>query len=138
VVCESLKQAHYSRNQYQDNNITNNPNEIIGSEDWEAQPPEANMYHMHTAGEQGQDAKDNVKYMSDNGKYEVVINFTDKDNPKIVTDPYNKGTYNFADYREYPLEHIVIDVIPYYLWGNSKEDSNPFFMIHRIFGNLGG
>ena len=88
-------------------------------------------YHRHTMGTQGADAKDNKKYMTKDGKKEVIINFTDPDNPIIVTDPFNMVTYNFGTNL---ITHSIRDVLPYWLWGNSPEDADTKYLWDRIKG----
>ena len=109
------KEEHYNRNDHQADVFEMDPQDIIDSDDWEKKPDLLNMFHQNTTGEQGKDAKDNVKYMTKDGKKEVIINFTDMNNPKIVTDPVNIGTYNFGTN---PVDHLILDVVPYLLWGN--------------------
>lgn len=50
--------------------------------------------------------------------------------PYIVTDPVNIGTYN---YGTNVIDHAIEDVIPYYRWGNSEQDTTNTFK--RIVGN---
>lgn len=50
---------------------------------------------------------------------------------EMVTDPYNMGTYNFGTNI---IAHTVMDVIPYWLYGNSEEDSDIKYIWDRIFG----
>ena len=61
--------------------------------------------------------KPNKKYVAKDGHKEVVYN--NKGN-KIVKDPKNIGTYNFGVGGK---EHFFMDVIPWFAWGNSKEDT---------------
>ena len=118
------KAYHYNRNDNQEGYINSKIAEDgidYFIDNWEEQLYEKNRYHRHTIGEQGKEAQFNKKYMSLDNKMEVIINFVDKDNPYLVTDPFNVGTYNFGTS---PVTHVVKDVIPYYLWGNGKEDSD--------------
>ena len=56
--------------------------------------------------------------MSKNGHDEIVyysdgtINNTDED----------RGTYNYYDYDKDPVKHAIADILPWVLWGNSKDD----------------
>ena len=52
-------------------------------------------------------------------------------NGKIVTDHENIGTKNYGRNPK-SWEHIKFDVIPYYIWGNSPDDTTPLF--RRIYG----
>ena len=125
------KEEHYNRNKNQEDIIPDDPLSIIKSPDWEEQPDGLNRYHRHTCGEQGEAAKQNKKYMTKDGRYEVIINFSNPDNPTIVTDPYNIGTYN---YGTTPIAHFFRDMLPYYFWGNSEIDSGFAFAWNRIWG----
>ena len=58
--------------------------------------------------------KDNVKYISEDGKYEVIYN----NEGYRVDDLMDIGTYNFANPKEYYLEHFIVDVLPWIFWGN--------------------
>ncbi len=124
------KKEHYARNKMQEDVIKLDPKKIIESDEWERQPDNKNIYHRHKVGEQGDEAKYNVKYMTKDKRKEVIINFA-KSEPRIVTDPYNIGTYNFGTSVD---EHVVWDVLPYYIWGNSPVDSGIGFMWDRVFG----
>lgn len=133
IVAMPSKEEHYSRNDYQQD-IPSDPKEIINSTEWERQLDSLNKYHKHQMGEQKEKAKDNVKYMTKDKSKEVIINFTDPKNPEIVTDPYNMGTYNFGTNV---ITHTFMDVIPYWLYGNSEEDSDMKYIWDRIFGAKG-
>ena len=69
--------------------------------------------------------------MAKDKKKEVIINFSNPDEPEIVTDPFNMGTYNFGTNV---ITHAVRDVLPYYLWGNSPTDSGYVYLWDRILG----
>ena len=125
------KEEHYSRNKYQDDVMNQSPWDIIDSDEWEEQPYYANIYHRHTCGNQGINAKDNKKYISKDGRKEVIINFTSPDNPVFVTDPYNIGTYNYGTTRP---THFLRDMLPYYMWGNSETDAGLDFAFNRMIG----
>ena len=83
--------------------------------------PNENWYHR------GKGQIDNEKYYHKITGQEVVF---DK-NGKIVTDHENIGTKNYGTNPK-SWEHVKFDVIPYYIWGNSPEDTTPLF--RRIFG----
>ncbi len=125
------KQQHYCRNENQKDIANISPQEIIDSDEWEPQPDSSNIYHRHTNGQQGVDAKYNVKYLSNDHRKEVIINFSNSNNPVVVTDPYNMGTYNYG--TNY-VAHFTKDMLPYYLWGNSEVDSRVAFLWNRIVG----
>ena len=93
--------------------------------------PKAIVRKTCHSGGQGISAKNNKKYMTKDGRKEVVINFTDPNNPVFVTDPYNIGTYN---YGVTALTHLIMDMVPYYRWGNSEVDASIGFAFNRIIG----
>ena len=129
------KEEHYQRNE---NNIVPDEDELMEivnnhSDFWIAAPALMNMYHRFTFGEQGQDAIYNKKYMSADGRYEVIICY-DPVNvpiPYIVTDPLNLGTYNYGTDA---MEHLFRDMIPYWRYGNSPEDTTT--RPDRFFGRI--
>ena len=71
--------------------------------------------------------------MTKDGKNEVIICWNQEAGigPYIVTDPVNMGTYNY--HPGSILGHAIEDVVPYYLWGNSPQDTTNIF--ERIIGN---
>lgn len=80
-----------------------------------------NWYHRHK-GQTG-----NVKYYHPITGQEVIF---DKDG-NIVTSPENGGTKNYGPNPASP-EHGFYDVLPYWMWGNSEDDSTPFW--NRVKG----
>ncbi len=142
-----IRDDHYDRNRYNElpdiseiYTIDDSGN-IQGINGWEKQPDSANVYHRNTNGEQGSEAKYNVKFTHknpDGSSYEVVICFPDKKTkePYIVTDPYNAGTYNYSnpDGIGGSIGHFIYDMIPYWIWGNQEEDSSPQEFWNRVLG----
>lgn len=60
----------------------------------------------------------NVKFISANGRFEVVYN---TETEEIVTDPVNMGTYNYAPGSINPQKyyrHYLFDLKPWKNWGN--------------------
>lgn len=45
----------------------------------------------------------------------------------LLTDPLNAGTYNFAHPTNEPIGHGVLDVVPYFILGNSPNDPTSFW-----------
>lgn len=130
------EEEHYSRNEH---NIVPDDEEIPSivdetNEDWEAEDDKYNKYHKFTHGTQGEEAVHNKKYMTKDGKHEVIICVLPSNTgkaPYIVTDPVNVGTHNYGTDRG--INHLIQDVIPYYRWGNSADDTTNWF--ERVFGN---
>ncbi|MDO4792972.1 MAG: S-layer homology domain-containing protein [Filifactor alocis] len=100
------KDLHYFRNKL--NRIPKTLMRIDGS-----------IYHMH-----GKDGEYNLKFCSKDGKYEAVYNRDYKLQDETVS-PENMGTYNYGSpfSKPLPISHVALDVIPYYNWGNSPEDT---------------
>lgn|GEM_PF-1617901 len=65
----------------------------------------------------------NVKFISADGRFEVVYN---TGSGEMVTDPYNMGTYNYAPGSLHPQKyyrHYLFDVTPWKKWGNVESVS---------------
>ncbi|MCL1919318.1 MAG: RHS repeat-associated core domain-containing protein, partial [Peptococcaceae bacterium] len=62
----------------------------------------------------------NVKYVSPDGKKEVIYDYQGN----MVIDPRDIGTYNFIPSGSIwgDAGHLIFDVIPWFLYGNSDED----------------
>ena len=65
---------------------------------WNAQPWRLNIFHMNIFSAQGFDALSNVKYLSPDGRYEVIICNPGTDAAYIVTSSVNKGTLNYSTF----------------------------------------
>ena len=104
------------------------PNEFIPLSDEEA------VFHTYVLNEDGNAVKvtteqlNYTKYIHPIAKYEVVLD----ENNNIVTDPINAGTYNYFNPEtggfNHPFisnnaEHFNLDVVPYFLIGNSNGDT---------------
>ena len=117
---------HYARNDL-NNGIRDIP-EILNT--YEKQSEIADFYHENTSGIQGEDAKYNDKYLSpQGGHYEIIICEPPEKAPYIVdqfVDPLNMGTYNYASndkfFLFYWVDHFVNDMVPYYFFGNTRND----------------
>ncbi len=75
----------------------------------------------------------NIKYLSQNGKYEYIIKVEKDENGNsvfkgFVTEPINKGTYNYfnqeGNFFQRSLHHM--DVMLWFLYGTSYEDFSSF------------
>jgi RHS repeat-associated protein len=62
----------------------------------------------------------NVKFIGTNSGQEAVFNKT-TGNPE--TDPRYRATYNYG-INPISVEHIVLDVIPYYIYGTGEDDNS--------------
>lgn len=78
-------------------------------------------YHRYVVSEY--DAAYNVKFISSNGRFEVVYN---AETGQMVTDPVNMGTYNYAPGSIIPwkyYQHHQYDKVPWMKWGNTNQVS---------------
>ena len=69
------------------------------------------------------DAAYNVKFISSDGRFEVVYNI---ETGQLVTDAVNMGTYNFAPGSIVPwkyYQHHKYDKVPWKKWGNTDQIS---------------
>ncbi len=112
------KEEHYARNEINEKrlkemNVT--VDEIINY--WNKAKEDEDVYHENTS-------EFNNKYWSPDGHVEVVINEEDKNNPFIVTDPRDMGTYNIR--KGVGPGHIYYDMLPYWIWGNTPNDPTAF------------
>lgn len=129
------KEEHYNRNA---NNIEPSEEDLQSIVDgqnkkWEKADDKFNAYHRFTNGTQGEEAKYNKKYMTLDGKNEVIICYDSEQGigPYIVYDPNNMGTYNYGPGTG--VNHFLKDVLPYWRYGNSPDDTTTVF--ERMAGN---
>ncbi|MCD4813027.1 hypothetical protein K8S19_04985 [bacterium] len=108
IILKDARNAHYNRNE--NNDVPEYEGDI--PEDWIEFPGELKIYHT-----QGISNANNLKYSSLDGEMEGVY----KDG-KLVADSLNMGTYNFGSPKDNWFGHLVLDLVPYYLWGNSPDD----------------
>lgn len=128
----SIKETHYTRNKFNNPPSTKEHAEQLVEEKLFIKMSETkDMYH-ELGVSTDHNPVNNDKYVSIDGHIEGIYD----ENGKLVTDPVNQGTYNFADPNNEPIEHFVKDVIPYYLWGNSPDDPTSFW--ERVSGTYSG
>lgn len=133
---ENMREAHYARNEKN----TDLPKTAAEAEALGWKRSDASLYHQFDDRSKEEIAEDmlrgfpegNQKYVSRDGR-EVVYTH---DGEHIVTDPENMGTYNYVEVEssEDIFGHLALDVLPYWLWGNSADDSTPFTA--RVLGPL--
>ena len=73
----------------------------------------------------------NIKMISPDGLSEAVYSASGK----LVTDPTNYGTYNFANPNN-NVEHTVYDILPYLIWGNDKTGDRTNIISRALCGNI--
>jgi hypothetical protein len=119
----SIDQAtHYSRNE--NNPVFPEHFDPVFFENWNSNVL-ANCHQFSAPN------RDNVKYVSEDGHYEVIYDV----NGNEVTDPRDIGTYNYASPTDNPIQHMFVDVIPWIRWGNSPDDTTtPFQRTCAFFG----
>ena len=125
---------HYSRNRY--NETPTDPSTVYeydknghpkGKNGWEKLPDSANQCHVNESGEQGKEAAYNKKFVKknpDGSSSEIIICFPPGKKPYVVDDYLNGGTYNYynPDGTKGTIMHVIYDLVPYLIHGNSKED----------------
>ena len=60
----------------------------------------------------------NVVYISNDGHKEAVYDSA----KNIVTDPVNKGSYNYSNPIKDPYGHFFKDIFPWLILGNTRDD----------------
>ena len=116
---ESLKDKHYNRNDNMEVPFSDEAG--ANAKSWKLQPDWKNIYHR---GEAGSGHEFNVKYLSSDGHHEAIFTRTSPDGfntGHLVTDPKYYGTYNYGTNW---FTHVVLDVIPYKIWGNTPDTLN--------------
>lgn len=109
LAIDGLKKAHYSRNE---KNVPA-PQTIDEAENMGWQIEDQDYCHQFTAPD-----RKNIKYVSSDGGEQI---FDSKG--RVVTADEDEATYNFFHPETEPFMHLLADVAPWVLWGNSPEDS---------------
>ena len=123
TIEEIIRELHYTRLEESDQAI-----DVLPQSPQEAEKrgfikasDNQNRYHRNKG------ETENVKYYHPVTGQEVVF---DK-NGRIVTTPENRGTKNYGS-NPTSREHVVYDIIPYWIWGNYEDDTTPFW--DRVWG----
>jgi hypothetical protein len=64
---------------------------------------------------------ENTVYMHDDGREAVM----DK-NGNLVTNSYNKGSFNYYSNTNEPIKKFLFDIAPWLKWGNTEDDPTSF------------
>jgi hypothetical protein len=128
IVDRISKSEHYFRNYFSRAPLTlDEMIETIQKNEspfkWKLVTPNNSIFHMF-----GKDGEYNTKFISEDGHFEAVYNKSGK----LVTeknDPLNMGTFNYADQVNEKTKHLEFDIMPYFKWGNSKNDSRHYMSI---------
>ena len=130
-ILDVLKEMHYKRlsmvmqqTRYLPKNPQEARSEEAQKEGWKKATDFENSYHRNNGG------INNVKYYNAKTGQEVIYE-SDNDDAKLVTSVDNIGTFNYYPPKEI-IAHWTYDVLPYWLWGNSKEDNTS--LLNRLFG----
>ncbi len=112
-----IKNIHYSRNENQPIEELPQTEKEAQESGWSRQDDGRALCHQNTALAKGP----NVKYLSGDGHREVIY---DADG-NMVTAPEDMGTYNGSPPNGFigSIGHFFADMLPWYLWGNSPDDS---------------
>lgn len=132
-VTEAIKEMHYNRNDNQP--IESLPQtqeeaeELVSQGLWKHKKASQALCHQFNVG----DNHPNEKYMSSDGHFEVIYDA----NGAMVTAPEDAGSYNLLppDGVIGCVGHFSLDMLPWYLWGNSPDDSTTIGQ--RIFVPIG-
>lgn len=112
------QEIHYFRNKL--NRAPATLDDLLDEkDDWELLEVGDSLYHMYN--EYGEY---NVKFISKDGHYEAVYN----KNGILLSennDPDNMGTFNYKSPSVSKVLHGLLDVEPYYLWGNVEGGTIP-------------
>ena len=111
------KDFHYNRNTLI---ACNEPSYEEAIKKWRESSKFFSRYHRHGNGNDG-----NRRFVSPDGHCEAI--FTKDGTP--VTDDANMASYNYGTTK---IDHVLWDVIPYWMWGNTPNDPTPSF--NRIYG----
>jgi hypothetical protein len=128
TVCELVdrsgmitEEAHYFRNCFA--RAPNTLDEMMaiiryeegGTFGWKLVSRKGTWLHMF-----GRNGEYNMKFISADGHFEAIYNI---DGVKLTgeNDSMNMGTFNYADSVNEKLRHAVYDVLPFFIWGNSRE-----------------
>lgn len=111
------KEEHYSRNDNMPISSLPQTSSDAYNLGWNGNVP-ANC-HQFTAAE----GSKNIKYVSPDGHYEAIY---DNNTEMIVTADEDVGTYNYEDPNGplFGVKHFFMDVLPWYIYGNSENDSS--------------
>jgi len=123
---DDWKRLHYNRNQ---GNQIATYEEVQRSKDWKKASYLSTRQHRLGPGNEN-----NVKYVNIINGSELVF----RPDGTLVTDPVNRGTRNFIihDDEPFPIGHVIYDLLPYFLWGNSPDD--PTSVWNRLTGYYNG
>jgi RHS repeat-associated protein len=116
------KDWHYNRNKKNNPPVTEQGAKKLN---WTKLPGSQSIFHQI-----GEENKSNTKYVSPDGKMEGVYR-----NGVLTSDPKNIATYNYLSPSN--PGHLIVDVVPYILWGNTPND--PTDVLFRVkLSALGG
>jgi hypothetical protein len=65
---------------------------------------------------------ENVVYVNEDGR-EAVFD----ENGNLVTNSYNRGSFNFYSNEKEPIKKFLVDIAPWLKWGNTQDDPTSFY-----------
>ena len=130
-VSGQVKEDHYSRNE---TNVAPKTVSDANREEsgFSKMPPEQSVFHQQGHDGEGNDFTGNQKYIDAYGN-EAVYN----SDGEPVTDSVNMPTKNLivpGSLLE-NLGHVGVDILPYYVWGNTEDD--PTYFSERVGRGFG-
>lgn len=79
-------------------------------------------HHIH----QMRGEKDNEVFTRQSDDHSGYMEAVYDGNGKLVTNSYNKGSYNYYYYKNYPIMHFAYDTLPWLEFGNDRNDPTSF------------
>jgi RHS repeat-associated protein len=110
LIIYGAELLHYNRNVFNQDVSYN-----VANKNWVRMFPEEAIYHRMGPGNEN-----NEKYVSPDIVFQSEAVFNSEH--RTVTDPANMASFNFFLSKLFPL-HFYADMLPYYIWGNSPDDS---------------
>lgn len=114
LITGGIAAVHWTRNSW--NAPVSSFDDVSG---WTELTAKESIFHQMGAGNEH-----NRKFVSPDGHSEAIFRPNDSgEDPTLVNDPANYGTYNFFGPRFfYGITHGLFDVVPYFIFGNSPSD----------------
>ena len=117
---DDAKEIHYQRNLLQQSEVSYV--QVITGGFRQVTEAKSAFHRLDLDG--GSSNADNSKWVSTDGKAEYVFRYDfDLGKFEFVDSSLNQGTYNFEPEADGKRNHMVADVEPWILWGNSDDDA---------------
>ena len=110
--------VHYQRNIFNERPSYPYSADSLRKQGWVQVPDREARFHQQGTGNEG-----NTKWVKQNERWWGSSEAVFTPNWELVTDPLNRGTYNYFDNRWlWGVPHTIFDIAPYIPWGNSPID----------------